>query len=139
MGPRIEERLQRAIARLTLFRAIRLVATVALTLAAGAAVLEWIFDPGFTDFRDALWFSVTTVTTVGYGDVVPTNSAGRLIASVLMLAGVSAIPVATSVVVSTFISRAQSQQHEADQVLRQELIERLERIEQALLTRAQSP
>jgi voltage-gated potassium channel len=132
----MEERLQRAIARLTLLRAIRLVATVALTFAAIAAFLEWIVDPAFDDFRDALWFSVTTVTTVGYGDVVPESSAGRLIASALMLVGVSAIPMATSVVVSIFISRAQEQQHEVDRAARAELIERLERIEQALARQA---
>jgi voltage-gated potassium channel len=136
MRPRMEDRLQRGVQRLTLFRAVRLVASVALSLAAVAAILEWIVDPAFNDFRDALWFAITTVTTVGYGDVVPESSGGRLIASVLMLVGVSAIPIATSVVVSIFISRAQVAQHEADRAAREELIERLERIEQALARQA---
>jgi voltage-gated potassium channel len=81
-----------------------------------------------------LWWAVVTVTTVGYGDVVPTSSAGRLVAAVLMLAGVSAIPITTSLVVSVFISRLQRQQHEEDAEERKELVARLERIE-ALLTR----
>ena len=52
-----------------------------------------------------------------------------------MLAGVSAIPIATSLVVSVFISRLQSQQHARDAEERQDLIERLDRIERALLSR----
>jgi voltage-gated potassium channel len=44
---------------------------------------------GFDDFGDSLWFSIVTITTVGYGDLVPTSSAGRLVAIVLMLGGIA--------------------------------------------------
>ena len=50
----------------------------------------------------------------------------------LMLAGVSAIPIATSLVVSVFVARMQAEQHERDAAERAELVARLERIEQAL-------
>jgi len=40
------------------------------------------------DRHDALWWAVVTVTTVGYGDKVPVTLAGRIIAVVLMVAGV---------------------------------------------------
>ena len=136
MRPRVEERLQRGIERLTLFRAVRMVALVALTLALVAAVLEWLVDPGIGGFRDSLWWAIVTVTTVGYGDVVPTSTAGRVIGSILMIAGVSAIPIATSLVVSVFVSRAQVQQRAHDAELRDELIARLERIERAVVGRA---
>jgi voltage-gated potassium channel len=131
----LEDRLQRRIEKLTIIRAVRMVAFVALSLAAIAALVEWAVDPGIGSFRDSLWWAIVTVTTVGYGDVVPTSTAGRIVASVLMLAGVSAIPIATSLVVSVFISRLQSQQHAQDADERQEVIDRLERIEQALLSR----
>ena len=77
-----------------------------------------------------------TVTTVGYGDIVPESSAGRIIASVVMLAGVSAIPITTSLVVSVFVARAQAQQRERDADEREELMARLERIESKLDARA---
>ena len=131
----LEERLQRRIEKLTIIRAVRMVAFVALSLAAIAAVVEWAVDPGIGSFRDSLWWAIVTVTTVGYGDVVPTSTGGRLVGALLMLAGVSAIPIATSLVVSVFISRLQSQQHAQDADERQEVIDRLERIEQALLSR----
>jgi voltage-gated potassium channel len=134
--PRIEERVQRTVERLTLFRAVRMVALVALSLAFVAAVLEWLVDPAMGDFADALWWAVVTVTTVGYGDVIPTSTVGRVIASILMVAGVSAIPITTSLVVSVFVSRAQAQQRAHDAELQAELMARLERIEHALVARA---
>jgi voltage-gated potassium channel len=133
---RIEERVQRAIERLTLFRAVRMVAFVALTLAFLAAVLEWWVDPAMGNFRDALWWAIVTVTTVGYGDIVPTSTEGRLVGSLLMIAGVSAIPITTSLVVSVFVARAQAQQRKRDTEERDELITRLERIEQAIARQA---
>jgi voltage-gated potassium channel len=131
----LEDRLQRRIEKLTIIRAVRMVAVIALSLALIAAIVEWAVDPGIGSFRDSLWWAIVTVTTVGYGDVVPTSTGGRIVASVLMLAGVSAIPIATSLVVSVFISRLQAQQHAEDADERQDLIDRLERIEQALLSR----
>ena len=132
----LEERLQRKIEKLSIIRAVRMVAVVALSLAVIAAIIEWAVDPGIGTFRDSLWWAIVTVTTVGYGDVVPTSSGGRLVAAVLMLAGVSAIPITTSLVVSVFVSRAQAQQRAHDAELRAELMARLERIEQALAARA---
>jgi voltage-gated potassium channel len=131
----LEERLQQRIEKLTIIRAVRLVAMVALTLAILAAFLEWAIDPGIGTFRDSLWWAVVTVTTVGYGDVVPTSSGGRSVAALLMLAGVSAIPITTSLVVSVFVSRLQRKQHEVDAQDRAEIVARLERIEQALVAR----
>lgn len=132
MKPLIEERLQRGVARLTIVRAVRLVATVAIVLAVVAAVLESLVDSGINGFNNALWWAIVTVTTVGYGDVVPETPQGRFIAAVLMLAGVSAIPITTSLVVSVFITRMQAEQRAADVAQQAELIARLERIEQAL-------
>jgi voltage-gated potassium channel len=130
--PTLEERLQRKIESLTIVRAVRMVAFVAFVLALIAAFVEWAVDPGIGSLRESLWWAITTVTTVGYGDVVPTSDAGRLVASVLMLAGVSAIPITTSLVVSVFVARAQAQQRELDADERDELMARLERIERKL-------
>ena len=132
MKPLIEERLQRGIARLTIVRAVRLVATVAIVLAVVAAVLESLVDSGINGFNNALWWAIVTVTTVGYGDVVPETPQGRIIAAVLMLAGVSAITITTSLVVSVFITRMQAEQRAAFVAQQAELVARLERIEQAL-------
>ena len=45
-------------------------------------------DSPIDSFLDALWWSVATVTTVGYGDVVPVTQVGRALAYVLMIGGI---------------------------------------------------
>jgi voltage-gated potassium channel len=47
-------------------------------------------------FGDAIWWAMTTMTTVGYGDLYPVTLEGRLVAVVLMLAGVAALGVVTA-------------------------------------------
>ncbi|MFC2022854.1 potassium channel family protein [Chloroflexota bacterium] len=42
-----------------------------------------------SSFADALWWAVVTITTVGYGDMVPVTAAGRAVATVLMLGGIA--------------------------------------------------
>jgi len=62
-------------------------------------------DSNITTFGDALWWSATTVTTVGYGDRFPVTSEGRLIAVALMIVGISLIGVITASVAAWFVSR----------------------------------
>jgi voltage-gated potassium channel len=129
---RLEERLQRGVERLTLFKAVRMVAAVALGLALVAAMLELMVDSGINGFGNAMWWAIVTVTTVGYGDVVPETAAGRFVGAGLMLVGVSAIPIATSLVVSVFFTRMQEKLREQDSAERAEIVRHLERLEQML-------
>ena len=57
------------------------------------------------NFGDAVWWSVTTITTVGYGDFVPVTFIGRLIAVLLMVGGISLIGVITATVATWIIQR----------------------------------
>ncbi len=56
-----------------------------------------------------MWWAVETVTTVGYGDIVPDQTSGKLIAGVLMLGGLSLLAVVTAIVTSGFVARAQAE------------------------------
>jgi voltage-gated potassium channel len=58
-------------------------------------------------FGDGLWWAVTTVTTVGYGDRFPTTSVGRVIAVGLMLVGISLMGVITASVAAWFVKMSQ--------------------------------
>jgi voltage-gated potassium channel len=58
-------------------------------------------------FSDGLWWAVTTVTTVGYGDKFPTTSEGRLLAVLLMITGISLVGVITASVAAWFVKLAQ--------------------------------
>ena len=87
--------------RLTLPRAIATIATAVTTLVLAGGTLARLVEPDtFSSLGLAYWWALTTITTVGYGDVVPQDTPGRIVGSVLMLSGVSMIPLVTSVVVS---------------------------------------
>ena len=58
-------------------------------------------------FNDGLWWAVTTVTTVGYGDRFPTTTEGRLLAVLLMITGISLVGVITASVAAWFVKMSQ--------------------------------
>ena len=64
------------------------------------------------NFGDGLWWAVTTVTTVGYGDRFPVSTEGRLLAVLLMITGISLVGVVTASVASWFVKMSQSDAEE---------------------------
>jgi voltage-gated potassium channel len=128
----LERRLVETLASLTLRKAVGLIVGLAATLSFVAAFLERLIDPEFNTFGTALWWAVSTVSTVGYGDYVPVSTAGRFIASVLMLTGLSLIPLITSVVVSILVSQRTRESREQQTRDLDEILRRLEGIDQRL-------
>jgi voltage-gated potassium channel len=59
-------------------------------------------DSGFETFGDSVWWSIVTITTVGYGDTVPETGVGRVIAAFLMLAGLAILGVLAASLASYF-------------------------------------
>jgi voltage-gated potassium channel len=55
------------------------------------------------NFGDGVWWAITTVTTVGYGDRYPTTTEGRFLAVVLMIMGISLMGVITASVAAWFV------------------------------------
>lgn len=56
---------------------------------------------------DALWWSVVTVTTVGYGDISPETAAGRIIAVILMIFGIGFLGMLTGTITTYFTRKTQ--------------------------------
>jgi voltage-gated potassium channel len=131
MRPSFQPRVERWYERLTLWRAIRTIIGIALVLVLVAGAMARLVEPDtFTSLGLAYWWAVTTVTTVGYGDVVPEDPAGRIVGALLMLTGLSLIPTLTSVIVSTLIAkRTQAERDHLEQMLMR-VEEHLERIGQ---------
>ena len=72
-------------------------------------IVEHLVDPDtFPNIWLGMWWALQTVTTVGYGDVVPATTDGKVIASFLLLVGLSLIAVVTGVVTSAFVTQAQA-------------------------------
>lgn len=69
--------------------------------------------PNIHGFGDALWWAVSTVTTVGYGDKYPTTVQGRLVAVGLMFAGIALIGLVTASFASWLIARVRQDEVES--------------------------
>jgi len=81
---------------------------VLLIYTASLAVFEkerYLHGATINSFGKAIWWSITTVTTVGYGDVYPVTNAGRVIAVLLMIGGISLVGVVTASLASWIIQR----------------------------------
>jgi len=139
---RLEQRLDRVVARAASPRgAAVVIATVSTSITVAAGILMTVADRKcFPSIGSGLWWAVQTVTTVGYGDHVPTTVAGRLVAAVVMLDGIGFLTVITAAITSTFVSRSRREQtlsgpsSPTEEQLRQ-IARRLERIEAALTNR----
>lgn len=84
--------------------------------------------------EDAIWWSITTITTVGYGDRYPVSTEGRVIAMVLMISGVGLFGTLSGIVASLFLG-AQSAENENELA---EVLTRLRSIESKLHERPQT-
>jgi voltage-gated potassium channel len=118
---------------LTALRAARLIAFATLVLTIAGGVAAWLVDKeDFGTLGDGLWWSIQTVTTVGYGDVVADHTAGRLIGALLMLNGIAFLTVITATVTALLVEQARRHLPDPERSLLAKLDEiesRLERIE----------
>ena len=90
--------------------AIRLIVGVTIVTTAVGGLLVWIFDRAdFHNLGLAMWWALQTVTTVGYGDVTPKNTIGRIIGACVLLYSVAFLTILTAAITTSFIERARSQ------------------------------
>ena len=99
----------------------------------GTAAVEVLSPNSFDNLGDAAWWSATTVTTIGYGDVVPGTSGGRVIAVFVMFASVATVSFTTAVVTAAFVGYQQRRMG-GDRERHEEILEKLARIEKRLET-----
>ena len=81
-------------------------------------------DANIANYPDALWWAVTTVTTVGYGDRYPTTGTGRVVAAGLMVCGIALLGVVTAALASWLVQRV-SEEEQASQAATRRDIEAL--------------
>ena len=91
---------------------------VMLLCAVGLYVAEHGVNPAVESPLDAFWWGLSTMTTVGYGDVFPTTGEGRLAAAVLMIFGIGLYSIITATVTSFLIGGDKDNVNVADQLER---------------------
>ena len=97
----------------------------------------YISEPDVKTFGDGIWWSLVTITTVGYGDITPGTPLGRVVAGTLMLFGLILIATLTAIISAKFI-RNYVDHHTNDDILEkleelEDEIEKLEDMEEDLL------
>jgi voltage-gated potassium channel len=99
-----------------------IITATVLAVVAGALVMRLLDHDEYPHYGRALWFTLQTVTTVGYGDVTPTGHVGRLVGAIVMLTAIGFITIVTAAITSTFVEAARrraaaaSERAEADAV-----------------------
>ena len=89
--------------------------TILVLTVASVLVLEFESlspDANITTGGDSLWYSIVTITTVGYGDFYPVTSAGRTTAIFIMFAGVGIIGALASILASLLVGGSSSAEEE---------------------------
>lgn len=115
---------------------------VGIVLMVGASGLVYALEEGsegsIDTFGDALWWAVTTVTTVGYGDMFPVTPAGRGVAAFLMFSGIALFGLITANLATFMLERAAPTDAPASVASDDlgpkldEILQRLERLERQL-------
>ncbi len=97
--------------------------SIVLVVFSSIAVLHFETSPdsNIRSAGDALWWSFVTITTVGYGDTFPVSAGGRIVAAVLMIAGVGLFGTFTGFIASWFMGGKDAQQDSEIETLKTEL------------------
>jgi voltage-gated potassium channel len=83
------------------------IVTVTAAVVVGGGILMRVFDhTEYSNIWVGMWWSLQTVTTVGYGDVTPEHRIGRIIAAFVMLEGIAFVTIVIAAITSTFVARA---------------------------------
>ena len=117
------------------------VLTIVAVVMSGFAVR--LLDPSeFDSLWEGMWWAASTVTTVGYGDLVPSTPLGRLVAVPLMFLGIGLVSILTAAVASALLSEeVGDEERHIDRELATiaATLERIERRLAALEARADDP
>ncbi len=84
-----------------------------------------------TDFGDAIWWAIVTVTTVGYGDITPVTTDGRFVAGGLMIVGISVLGAVSATVAGWLVAGTEDQDDRNRQATKAEMQELRDHLEEA--------
>lgn len=103
MPKKSENRFRRFLNFLQRENLLRIFAILIILVLIGAGALDY-FEPSI-GYIDALWWSIVTMTTVGYGDISPATAGGRIVAGVIMFIGIGIIGTFTATIAGIFVEK----------------------------------
>jgi voltage-gated potassium channel len=89
------------------------VATAVVVVTSGVA-MRVLDHEEYPSIGRGMWWALQTVTTVGYGDVTPMRTSGRVVAAFVMLEGIAFVAIIVAAITSTFVARANRESGQSD-------------------------
>jgi voltage-gated potassium channel len=83
-----------------------IVTATTVVVVVGGVLMRVLDHSEYSNIWVGMWWALQTVTTVGYGDVTPQHTSGRIIAAFVMLEGVAFVMIVVASITSTFVARA---------------------------------
>lgn len=117
------------------FRGIYVLVVGLLTVFTGAGlvvIFERHADGPIRSFGDALWWAITTITTVGYGDTYPVTSQGQAVAVVIMIVGITLFGLLTAGIAAYFVEDTSSEEVRKQGDQTELILKKLEILEKAI-------
>ena len=90
-----------------------IVTTTAVAVVVGGVLMRLLDHDEYKNIWIGMWWAMQTVTTVGYGDVTPQHTSGRIIAAFVMLEGIAFVTIIVAAITSTFVARAAKERESA--------------------------
>jgi len=103
-----------------------IVTATAIVVVAGGILMRVLDESEYSNIWVGMWWALQTVTTVGYGDVTPKHTSGRIIATFVMLEGIAFLTIIIAGITSTFVARAQAERETKEAGEEEDFEKRLE-------------
>ena len=96
-------------------------------------IVERSVNPEVPNYESAMWYAIVSMTTVGYGDIVPITLAGRIIGIILILSGMGYVSLVTATLAYSFIDLFRKESHKAVDNVENKVMKYEEKIDELLV------
>ena len=96
-------------------------------------IVETNVNPEVPNYESAMWYAIVSMTTVGYGDIVPITLAGRIIGIIMILSGMGYLSLVTATLAYSFIDIFRKESHNAVDKVEKKVVNYEEKIDELLV------
>ncbi len=96
-------------------------------------LVETGVNPEVPNYESAMWYAIVSMTTVGYGDIVPITLAGRIIGIIMILSGIGYLSLVTATLAFSFIDLFRKESHKAVDKVEKKVMNYEEKIDELLV------
>jgi voltage-gated potassium channel len=96
-------------------------------------IFERHVNPEVPNYESAMWYAIVSMTTVGYGDIVPITLAGRIIGIIMILSGMGYVSLVTATLAYSFIDLFRKESHKAVDNVEKKVMKYEEKIDELLV------